>query len=442
MVHDGADVPEGPANLDVVRVAFDEERLISDAGLLLTATLAERLGIEELVNESVWLDPRSPGAALPGRKVMSLVHGMLAGADSIDDMNVLRAGSTGLIIGHRVMAPSTLGTFLRAFTFGHVRQLDRVLDVALGRAWAAGAGPEDEPLVIDIDSFIGEVHGEQKQGAGYGYTKKLGYHPIVAVRSDTGEVLHIRNRKGKGKANTQRGVARFVDELLARVRRAGHSGPIIIRADSGFENHKLMKVLNARGIAFSIGVKISPTIKKLIDAIPETDRVTITDYPETGEAQIAETVLKGFRLILRRTRLVGAQAELFPDWRHHAFATNRNTPTLIADVDHRDHAQVELAIRDLKDQALAHFPSGQMHANSAWTVIAALAHNLGRWTSQIGQPNQPVKTARTRRRQLLNIPARLTRTSRRWTLRMPARWPWQHDFTTVLDAIRALPALT
>jgi hypothetical protein len=266
MVHDGADVPEGPVNLDSVRVAFDEERLISDAGLLLCATLAERLGIEELVNESVWLDPSSPGAALPGRKVMSLVHGMLAGADSIDDMNVLRAGSTGLILGHRVMAPSTLGTFLRAFTFGHVRQLDRVLDVALGRAWAAGAGPGHGPLVIDIDSFIGEVHSDQKQGAGYGYTKKLGYHPIVAVRSDTGEVLHIRNRKGK--ANTQRGVARFVEELLARVRRAGHRGPIIIRADSGFENHKLMKVLDARGITFSIGVKISPTIKQLIAAIP------------------------------------------------------------------------------------------------------------------------------------------------------------------------------
>ena len=164
---------------------------------------------------------------------------MLAGADSIDDMNVLRAGSTGLILGHRVMAPSTLGTFLRAFTFGHVRQLDRVLDVTLGRAWQAGAGPGDGPLVIDMDSFIGEVYGYEKQGAAYGYTSKLGYHPIIATRSDTGEVLHIRNRKGK--ANTQRGAERFVDELLARVRRAGHTGPIVIRADSGFENHKLMQ---------------------------------------------------------------------------------------------------------------------------------------------------------------------------------------------------------
>ena len=245
MVHDAADVPAGPGNLDSVRVAFDEERLISDAGLLVTATLAERLGIEELVNESVWLDPRLPGASLPGRKVMSLVHGMLAGADRIDQMNVLRAGSTSLILGHRVMAPSTLGTFLRAFTFGHVRQLDRVLDVALARAWAAGAGPGDGPLVIDVDSFIGEVCSDRKQGASYGYTRKLGYHPILAVRSDTGEVLHIRNRKGE--ANTQRGFRRFVEELIARVRRAGHTGPIIIRADSGFENRKLMRAARPPG---------------------------------------------------------------------------------------------------------------------------------------------------------------------------------------------------
>ena len=145
----------------------------------------------------------SPGASLPGRKVMSLVHGMLAGADSIDDMNVLRAGWTDLILGHRVMAPSTLGTFLRAFTFGHVRQLDRVLDVALARAWQAGAGPGEGPLVMDLDSFVGEVHGYEKQGAGYGYTRTYGYHPIIATRADTGEVIHIRCRKGQ--VNTQRG---------------------------------------------------------------------------------------------------------------------------------------------------------------------------------------------------------------------------------------------
>jgi hypothetical protein len=294
--------------------------------------------------------------------------------------------------------------------------------------------------VIDIDSFIGEVHGYQKQGASYGYTRKRGYHPLLAVRSDTGEVLHIRNRKGA--ANTQRGAERFVDELLARVRRAGHTGKIIIRADSGFENHKLFKALTERGIEFSIAVKNSKRIARLISEIPEGDWVTVSDYPADGQAQIAEVTFGEFRLIVRRTRLIGAQAQLFPDWRHHCLVTNRTLPMMVVDTDHRDHATIELVIRDLKDQALCHFPSGNMHANSAWTVIAALAHNLGRWITQIGLPHRPVQTARARRRQLLAVPARLTRSSRQWTLRMPARWPWQTDFLTVLDAIRALPALT
>jgi hypothetical protein len=421
-------------------VEFSDERLISDAGLLLCASLADRLGLEDLVNESVWLPYRAPGAALPGRKVMTLVHGMAAGADSIDDMQLLRAGSSGLILGHRVMAPSTLGTFLRAFSFGHVRQLDRVLDVALTRAWEAGAGPGESPLVVDLDSFIGEVYGYEKQGAGYGYTHKRGYHPMIATRSDTGEVIHIRCRKGK--ANTQRGAERFVDELLARARRAGHDGLIVLRADSGFENHKLMQRLDREGVEFSIGVKQSKTIRTLIEQIPEEDWTPVPDYPETGEAQIAEIMLGSWRLVVRRTRLVGTQAELWPNWRHHAFLTNRTVPLLTADIDHRDHAQVELVIRDLKDQALAHFPSGDYHANSAWTVIAAIAHNLARWTTLIGLPNRPVQTASARRRHLLQIPGRLTRTSRQWTLRLPARWPWRTDFLTVLDAIRALPIRT
>jgi hypothetical protein len=442
MVHDGADVAVGPASLDSVRIAFDDERLISDAGLLLTATLAERLGIEETVNESVWLGHNVAGAALPGRKVMTLMHGMLAGASHIDQMNVLRAGSTGLILGHDVMAPSTLGTFLRAFTFGHVRQLDHVLDVTLQRAWQAGCGPGDGlPLVLDLDSFIGEVYGYEKGGAAYGYTRRYGYHPIIATRGDTAEVIHIRCRKGS--ANTQRGAGRFVDETLARVRRAGHVGPIILRADSGFQNRKLMEALNRRGVEFSIGVKLNPKLRKAIDQIPQENWVTVTDYPDTGEAHLAQTTYAGFRLVVRRTRLADqAQAALFPDWRHHAFLTNRTIPLLTVDADHRDHAQIELVIRDLKDQALAHHPSGSFAANGAWTVIAALAHNLGRWATLIGLPNRPVQTAATRRRQLFQIPARLTRTARQWTLRLPAHWPWQTDYQTVLSAIRALPAHT
>ena len=233
-----------------------------------------------------------------------------------------------------------------------------------------------------------------------------------------------------------------MDELLARVRRAGASGTILIRADSGFENHKLFKTLDARGVPFSIGVKQRKSIQALIELIPENAWVTIEDYPEGGEAQIAETKLGDWRLVVRRTRLIGQQAELFPDWRHHAFATNQTGPLQIVEAEHRDHAVVELCIRDLKDQALAHFPSGEFAANSAWTVIAAISHNLGRWTSLIGLPNTTTRTAAVRRIRLFRIPARLIRTARQWTLRMPARWPWQTDFNDALKRIRALPILT
>ena len=168
-------------------VVFDDERVVVNAGILLAVTLARRLGIEALVDRTVRLGDR-PGAVRPGRKVLSLVFAMLLGADCIDDCAVLRAGNTEALLGHRAMAPSTLGTFLRSFTFGYVRQLDQVLGILIGRAWAAGAGPGEQRLVIDVDSFVGEVHGDQKQGAGYGYTGQRGYHPIVGTRSGTREV--------------------------------------------------------------------------------------------------------------------------------------------------------------------------------------------------------------------------------------------------------------
>ena len=195
--------------IDRIEVTFDEPNLVANAGLLLVATLVVRLGLERLINATVNLTGRV-GGALPGRKVLTLVHAMVAGGTHIDHADILRSGATGSVLAHRVMAPSTLGTFLRAFTFGHVRQLDRVLAEALRRAWALGAGPGSERLVIDLDSTICEVCGKAKHGAGYGYTKKLGYHPLIATRAGTGEVLHVRMRKGA--ANTQRGAKRFVEE--------------------------------------------------------------------------------------------------------------------------------------------------------------------------------------------------------------------------------------
>jgi hypothetical protein len=248
--------------------------------------------------------------------------------------------------------------------------------------------------------------GPSEQGASYGTPASLGITRSRRCARIPARCCTSATAQGRPTG----GAARFVDELLARVRRAGHTGPIIIRADSGFENHKLMAALARRGVEFSIGVEQSKTIRALIEEIPEADWVTIAGYPDRGQAQIAETRLGDFRLIVRRTRLVGAQAQLWPDWRYHCFATNRTVPLLTADIDHHDHATIELVSRDLKDQALAHFPSGQMHANGAWTMIGALAHNLGRWSTLIGLPDQPVQTARARRRHRLQIPARLTRT--------------------------------
>ena len=263
-------------------VVFDYEWMVVNAGILLAVMLGRRVGIEALIDVAVKLGGR-PGAARPGREVLSLIHAMLLGADCIDDCEVLRAGHTEAVLGHRPMAPSTLGTFLRSFTFGHVRQLDRVLGQALRRAWQAGAGPGRKRLVIDIDSFVGEVHGRAKQGAGYGYTHKLGYHPLLATRADTSEVLHVRLRKGQ--ANTQRGALRFVDELLARVRLAGAAGEILLRADSGFWNKKVIARLREKGCRYSIGVTMQQIVTAQIALIPDEAWESVPDYPTRGSAR-------------------------------------------------------------------------------------------------------------------------------------------------------------
>src|SRR4051794_11058816 len=286
-----------PVGLDGVRVCFDDQRVVSDAGVALVATLAQRLGIEALASRLVGLRRDRPGAANPGRKVMALLFAMVLGADSIEDCDVLRAGRTRRLLGGWVPAPSTLGTFLRAFTFGHVGQLDALLGHALQRAWQAGAGPGDGRLVIDVDSFVGEVCGRLKQGAAYGYTKLFGYHPILATRADTRETLHIRLRTGS--ANTQKGMLRFTDELIARVTRAGASGVKLLRADSGFWNTKVFERLERAGWQYSIGVRMIKTVRAAVEAIPQ-DAWTTIDYPQDGEAQIAEAIYGDRRLIVRR----------------------------------------------------------------------------------------------------------------------------------------------
>src|SRR5579863_8941834 len=276
MVHE-----EEPVVVDRLSVVFDDERAVSDAGVVLVATVSERLGLEALAGRLVRLRRDRRGAANAGRKVMALLFAMVLGADSIDDCEVLRAGCTRRLLGGWLPAPSTLGTFLRAFTFGHVRQLDKLLGEALVRAWRAGAGPGTGRLVVDVDSFVGEVCGRLKQGAAYGYTKVLGYHPILATRADTREVLHIRLRKGS--SNTSKGMLRFTDELIARVTRAGADGTKLLRADSGFWNTKVFARLERADWQYSIGVRMNKAIRTAVEAIQESAWQTIEHYPKEGE---------------------------------------------------------------------------------------------------------------------------------------------------------------
>jgi hypothetical protein len=429
--------------IDRVQVRFDDENLVANAGLLLVGTLAVRLELESLVNSVVRLSGRV-GGSRPGRKVLSLVHAIVAGGSHIDHADVLRCGGTAAVLPFRVMAPSTLGTFLRAFTFGHVRQLEAVVGETLRRAWAMGAGPGAARLVVDVDSTICAVAGKTKQGAAFGYTKVLGYHPILASRADTGEVLHARMRKGS--ANTQRGAGRFVDELVARVRRAGATGEIVMRFDSGFWSNETIATLGRLDVRYTMAVRTNNRgPAKAIAAIDEDDWVDI-DYTPDGQAQVAECTYNGRRLVVRRTRLTDRhQAKLWPDWRHFAFLTDLSGDTATVDAFHRQHAVVELAIRDLKEGAgMDHVPSGAFSANSAWLQCAVLAHNLIRWTVTIGEgsPVDRLTVARTVRTRLIAIPGRLVNLAGIMTLRAPLHWPWADWFDRRLDQLRTLQPST
>jgi len=427
--------------IDGIRVSFDDPHLVAHAGLLLVSTLVVRLELEALVNSLVRL-PGRVGGARPGRKVMTLVHAIVAGASHIDHVDLLRCGGTEKVLAFRVMAPSTVGSFLRSFTFGHVRQLEAVVGEALRRAWSMGAGPGAGRLVVDVDSTICEVEGPKKQGAAYGYTKVLGYHPILATRADTGEVLHARMRKGS--ANTARGARRFIDELVARVRRAGATGEIVMRFDSGFWSNDTITSLGRLDVRYTMAVRTSvPAVAAAIAAIAE-DAWADIDYTPDGKAQVATCEYKGRRLVVRRTRLTGRQAKLWPDWRHFGFLTDLDGTPVEIDAFHRRHAVVELAIRDLKEGAgMEHVPSGNFSANSAWLQCAVLAHNLIRWSATIGvEATGHATVARTVRMHLIAVPARLVNLAGTMTLRGPLDWPWAEWFCRRLACLRGLQLST
>ena len=435
--------PERPER---IRISFDDHRLVANAGLVLPATLAQRLGLRELVDHHLDLGD-APGRANAGDKMMTLVASALAGGDCIDDADVLRAGRTSSVLGCVVKAPSTLGTFLRSFRWGHVRQLDRVSRELLRRAWTAGAGPGDGPLTIDLDSTVCETYGLDKEGARrHNYTGQRGYHPLLAVAAGTGDVLMARLRQGR--ANTARGAAHFLRETLSRVRYAGATGQLTVRADSGFYTHAIVAVCRKIDVRFSITVRQHRSLRDLIEAIPENDWTPIP-YWMDGAADVAETTYTPFesqpraaqvRLIVRRVKPTpGSQLALFANYSYHALITDRDGDALELEADHRRHAVVETAIRDLKyGVGLNHLPSGRFPANAAWMAIQVMAHNLARWTDRIGLGEQ-VMTTKTLRRRFFSLVGRLTRSARRLTLHLPGRWPWEIRFTHALARLRALP---
>ena len=362
----------------------------------------------------------------------------------------MRAGGTANVLGCAVKAPSTLGTFLRSFRWGHVRQLDRVTRELLARAWAAGAGPGSAPLTIDLDSTICETYGLAKEGARHhGYTGVRGYHPLLAVAAGTGDVLMARLREGR--AHTARGAGHFLREAIGRARDAGASGPLTMRADSGFYGHAVVAVCRKLGVHFSVTVRQHRSMRRLIEAIPEADWTPI-EYWLAGGADVAETTDTPFtgerdavpvRLIVRRVKPTpGSQLALFALYSYHAFITDRDGQTLELEADHRRHAEIENAIRDLKyGVGLNHLPSGRFAANGAWLAVQVIAHNLARWTARIGL-GEGIVTTKTLRRRLFALAGRLTRSARRVTVHLPMRWPWAVNFTVALARLRAIPLPT
>jgi hypothetical protein len=457
--------------LDRVGVVFDDEHLVAHAGLIAPATLAQHLGLRELFDTHVDLGPAA-GRANVGHKAMTVVHSVLAGGDSIDDCDVLRAASTASVLGHSVLAPSTIGTFLRSFTWGHARQLDKVAGEVLARAWAAGAGPGDGPLTIDVGSSIVETYGLQKQGGSrFTYTHVRGYHPLFATMAATGDVVHARLRGGN--SNTARGAASFLAETFARATAAGATGPVSLRADAGFYSRHVVEACQRANVRFSITVKLSRSMHALISEIPEEDWSPIPYFLDDG-ADVAECSYRAFgkgeqgiacRLIVRRTRPTpGSQLALLVDYAYHAFISDQTVPKVPLDVDHRRHAVVENAIRDLKyGVGLNHLPSGRFGANAAWLALNVIAHNMSRFSARIGGLDltditeahhgpaavtgtaEPTRAARksfvatdTFRHHHLAMPGRVTRSGRQTTLHLPRDWPWDDQFNHMLSKLRSV----
>jgi len=446
---------------------FDESNLVSCAGLVPVAKLAARAGLRELSDEHLTVP--GGGGANAGLKLSALVAGMVAGADSIQDMDLLRHGGMHRVF-EGIRAPSTLGTFLREFTFGHVRQLDAVAarfvaNLATATPLLPGA---DQVAYVDIDDTVRQTFGYAKQGAGRGYSGVNGLSAQIAVVSTPLAAPVIAGtRLRKGSANSARGAARLVADTLKTVKACGCSGLVIVRADSAYYGRDVIAAISRGGARFSITARKDPAITRAIGSIPG-DAWTTINYPNAvfdeqlqqwvSDAEVAEIPFTAFtskprnqqvhaRLIVRRVRdanpnnvVANAQGELFPAWRHHAIFTDSPLPMLDAEGDHRRHAIIEQVIADLKNGPLAHLPSGKFTANSAWLVLAAIAFNLTRAAGCLASKFHARATTATIRTQLISVPARVARSARRLTLRLPERWPWQNAWETLFTAATGPPA--
>jgi len=431
-----------------VSAVFDDPNLIGSAGLLPVMRLAERAGLHDLLHEH--LTVASPNAA---PKAASVVAGMLAGADCIDDLDVLRHGGIGKVFSG-VRAPSTLGTFLRTFAFGHVRQLDAIHSrVLTGLATAVPrllAGT-DTLAFVDIDDTIREVHGYAKQGAAYGYSGVKGVNAQLAILSSpTCAPVIAASRLRKRNVVSGHGAARLVTDAISTARAAGVTGRVIVRADSGYYRQDMIAAALRAKAWFSVTARMNSTVRQAITAIDE-DAWTPIRYPRAiwdedeqrwvSEAFVAEIDFTAFtshpkkrqvgcRLVVRRVARLNEHAkqgqdELFTSWRHHAFVTHSTLSTVHADEHHRDHAIVEQVIAELGDGPLAHAPSGKFTANAAWLTLATIAFNLLRGTGAAASPRHAHARWATLRSHLIAVPARIATSARRLVLHLPRDWPWQ-----------------
>ena len=453
----------------VVSAVFDDPNLVSAAGLVPVMALAQAAGLRTLADEHLSL-PTDKGANA-GLKVCSLVAGMLAGADSIDDMAVLRHGGMGKVFD-RAYAPSTLGSFLRRFTFGHIRQLDAVASrflTALAQRTPL-LGGIDRLVLVDVDDTIIEVHGQAKQGADFGYNGIRGLNALLATITTPGAAPVIAaQRLRRGGSGSSRGAARLVADTLATVKRlraitppagglANIAAPVLLRADSAFYAHTVVNTAIRAGAQVSITVRMDPAVKAAIAGIAE-DAWTTIEYPQAiydeeshtwiSRAQVAEVPFLAFRSQPKKQRVPGrlvvrripdanhhaadGQAGLFEVWRFHAFFTTSDLDTVTADQVHRGHAIIEQVNADLKSSALAHLPSGVFNANAAWLVLAVIAFNLTRAAATVTGTDLARSTTPTIRRKLINIPARVATSARRVTLHLPHAWPWQHAWTQLFN---------